>query len=302
MKPRNQWMRPGWPWELELLSFVFVLVSIVVPLYAAYLSEPAPTPTLLQQALGTTAKAHVTHFVHGHDAAWAGVLLALFAAVIAASRRGADMLSTPFVHLVAPLFFSFVAYYRLYEVPQASGVRLSIISSDSGHVVAWAAGVIVIILLLTRLRMARYALIFRDITWDLSVPARRDASIFRLATRILPLIYEPRIYRACDEGIAVEGWFYIMVMPFNLVQSISETSQPDRLPPGQYFACSVTRLIRIQMSSWPHPFFIAPINHDEFFAYCNHRIRRIHRQTTLSGLASAHEVTGEQGQGPQNDL
>ena len=75
MKPRNQWMRPGWPWELEILSFVFVLVSIVVPLYAAYLSEPAPTPTLLQQALGTTTRAHATHFIHGHDTVSTGRLM-----------------------------------------------------------------------------------------------------------------------------------------------------------------------------------------------------------------------------------
>ena len=302
MRTRNQWMRPGWPWELELLSFVFVLVAIAVPVYSAYLSEPTPAPTLLQQALGTSAKARFAHFIHMHDVLWAIALLGLFTAVIAASRRGADMLSTPFIHLVAPLFFSFVAYYRLYEVPQASGARISIVSPNSGHIVAWAVGIIVIIALLTRLRTARYALIFREITWDITTPARRDGSILKLAPRVLPLIYEPRTYRACDDGIAVEGWFYIMVLPFNLVQSISETLQPERLPPGQYFACSVNRLIRIQLSSWPHPFFIAPRDHEEFFAYCNQRIRRIHRQTTLAGLSSAHDVTGEHARGPLNDL
>ena len=294
-------MRPGWPWELEILSLLFVLASTLVPLYVAYLSEPTPTPTLLQQATGTRA-ATTVHFIHIRDVVWTAALLATFLAIIGVSRRGADMVSTPFLHCVAPLFFSFVAYYRLYEVPESAGSATAIVSPSPGHVAAWGAGVIVIIFLLARLRMARYALNFRDITWDISTPARRDPTIFRLALRVLPLIYEPRTYRACDEGVAVEGWFYIMVIPFNLVQSISEAGEPERLPPGQYFACSIKRLIRIQMTSWALPFYIAPQNHDEFFAYCNQRVRRIHRQTTLAGLATVHEVTGDQPRGPLNDL
>ncbi|MFH0909231.1 MAG: hypothetical protein V1929_10750 [bacterium] len=297
MKQTNRWMRPGWPWELEMLSLLFVLAAIVIPLYVAYLSEPAPVPTLLQQATGSTGTSTLLHFVHPHDVAWSIALLALFGGLIAVSRRGADVVSTPFVHLIAPLFFSFATYYRLYEIPQSTDTAIAIVSSSTGQVIAWAAGVIAIILLVARLCMARYAISFRDVTWDLSTPARRDSSILRLAPRILPLIYEPRTYRACDEGIVVEGRFYIMVIPFNLVQSISETSQPERLPSGQYFVRSVTRLIRIQVTSWPHPFFIAPRDHEEFFTYCNQRVRRIHRQTTLAGLATVHDVTSEQAPG-----
>ena len=49
-------------------------------------------------------------------------------------------------------------------------------------------------------------------------------------------------------------------------------------------------MIRIQMTEWPLPFYISPKDHEEFLTYCTQRIRRIHRQTTLAGLATVHDV------------
>jgi hypothetical protein len=294
MKIRNTWMTPGPPWELHLLSLVFILVAIAVPLYVNYLAVPDPGRTLLQEAMHP-GRPRLPHFITIDDLAWSGALVLFAALTLLMSRFRADRNSTPIPAFLAPLFFSFIAYYRLYSTSlTTAGSSAAIVTASPGQLMAWGAATLAAVFLVARLRLARYALRFRDVKWDLASAARHDKTFFSLAVRILPLIYEPRTYRVSDQGMLIEGWFYMLVIPFELVQSVSEARRPGSIYAGEYFATNLNDLIRFQIAGQSLPVFISPDQHAEFLAYCQKRVKRLHRQTTLVGAPPQADMkTGE---------
>jgi hypothetical protein len=259
-----------------------------VPVYVNYLASPFPSRTLLEEALHPNA-ALLPHYIRFNDLVWAGALLGLGALTLLMSRFRADRNSTPLPAFVAPLFFAFVSYYRLYVASRGDGSVTAIVSSSPGQFVIWGAATLTTVVLIARFRMARYALRFRDIKWDLASSAHHDKTFFTLAIRILPLIYEPRAYRACDRGVLIEGWFYMLVLPFDMVHAVSEASHPGNIYAGEYFATSLNELIRFQVAGQSLPVYISPQQHKEFLTYCQQRVKRIHRQTTQAGSTPTPE-------------
>jgi hypothetical protein len=91
----------------------------------------------------------------------------------------------------------------------------------------------------------------------------------------------------------VEGWFYVMAIPFNLVQSIGAVPQAAHSTPGDFFATSTRSLIRIELTESTSPLFISPSNFDEFLKYCANHVIRLKRGTA-SGVpgGAASSSTG----------
>ena len=61
-KDRSQWNRPGYPWELELITLCFFLMSLFVPYYlhhygaaeATVTTQAAHTPSRTRRRTGRT--------------------------------------------------------------------------------------------------------------------------------------------------------------------------------------------------------------------------------------------------------
>jgi hypothetical protein len=146
------------------------------------------------------------------------------------------------------------------------------------------AVVIIVTLLLARLRMARYLLHFREEKWDISVPTRMDNTFWGMLSQVYPLIYTPRTYRASENGLMIEGWYYVFPIPFTDIQSLSGVQQAVMSGTGRFFVTSGRQLIRLELLDSSDPLYISPTNRDELLRYLSQHVAR----QLASGKATAH--------------
>ena len=192
MSKNKTWSSPGWPWELDILAFVFVVIALLVP-FLIYHENTSAAGVSNPAALRLKEQTYILWSIG------IGVLYVMHIAVASASLGN---ISTPFIHLISPLGFALLGYYRIYEVSADMG-SITMINGETGQVVAASAAVIFITLVVAKLRMARLMHRFRDVQWDLVCPSSYDRSYFELMTQFRPLVYPPRRYRASEQGLLV---------------------------------------------------------------------------------------------------
>lgn len=294
MSKNKTWAPPGWPWELDALALVFVVIALVVP----YLLSTGQTSATLNAENPATAVLQ-----EQRNVLWAIGIVVLFVMHLAVAGASLETISTPFIHLVSPLAFAMVAYYRIYTVARETGKAI-VVNGSVLQIVVLAVAVFAATLLVARIRMARYLLRFSDVKWDIVSKARYDRTYLELTAELLPLIYPPRLYRASEEGLLVEGWFYIMPVPFEMVQSITALNNAGIASNGKYHASTTRELIRMELLDNSEPLFISPENRAEFIQYCTHNVTRLrpvsHKAPTRHAGNAGHTHAGIPGQGTHN--
>lgn len=290
MSNKKTWSALGWPWELDLLALVFVVVSLIGP-YLIYSEHFASRTTLNPVAAHINEQTYIL---------WAIGICVLFAMHLALAGSLLDNLSTPFLHLLAPLVFALLAYYRIFAVSHDMG-DVTPVNGSAAQIVLTAGGALFASLLLARFRMMRHRMRFRETVWDKTEASAFDSSFFELIIQFRPLVYPPRRYRASQEGILVEGWFYTFAMPFEMIQSISAVRTMNIATDGDYYATNTKNLVRFELLDRSKPIFISPDNREEFIQYCAHHVARIRppgtKHGTMSGLYARHTHAGGTGGG-----
>lgn len=278
-RPLGRWAPPGWAWELELFTAFFVLLAVVGPLWVI-----GQTAGLRPEAEGAAFLRTFTLWDAGYGYLWTLLLLGLYFMHLVVAFLTLDFVSTPFTHIVAPTLFALATYGRLFSFFEASRLTPRWVYGTPREVATWLACVWVITYALAKLRKARHMARFRDIVWDISVPARYDRTfVAELLFKFQPLFYMPRQYRACGEGILVEGWTYVMPIPFYEIVGIAPAVRGDLVGSAFFAASSLRSLLRVQLYGRPEPVFISPEHPNLFFRYC---------QQLLVGRGPSPEAAG----------
>lgn len=275
MNKHKVWGAPGWAWELELLSLVFVFLALGIPLMLALQSTGAAPDemSLIAQAQmerrGTEATLEEQQGVF-----WAIAILGLYAVHLVMAFSAVDMISTTFMHLFSPFVFATITYVRLFLLRDRGGWT-GIVSGTWWEIAIGVLVVAVITILMARLRMARHMRRFREVEWEVSTPTKVDRSVWSsMLTNITPLIYPPKAYHACEDGIMIEGWLYLLPLPFKSIRSIEGVRRVRRMTNGQLYATSTERILRIQPMDSNVPLYISPEARAEFLQYCNGALHR----------------------------
>jgi len=253
------WGPPGWAWELELLTLFFVVIALALPLVG---TDTAGGPeTGLQRPDGV--------WWVQRTLLWSVLLVALYFGHLVLAASAIEFVSTPFSHLVAPLFFSCLAYARLAFAYRADPAQPSWATGNVLEVGLLLSAVLPLTILLASWRKRRHARRFRRMHWDVSHRPHVDKSYFAEGLlRIRPFFYLPRRYRACPQGLLIEGWIYVMPIPWSDVKSIVSCREGDFTTSGFYATTSKHELIRIQLYETSTPVFISPLNPYTFLQYC----------------------------------
>lgn len=259
MSKNKKWSSPGWPWELDLLSLIFVAVALIVPfMYFEAAGSNEVTRALREQ----------------HHTLWAIGIVVLFVVQLAIGGATLELISTPILHLVAPPIFAALAYYRSITVLQEANIP-SALGGTVLHYALVVAAAIALTLAAARIRTVRFLRRFRDVQWDIVQKAPYDDTYWSLIPEFQPLVYPPRCYRACSEGILIEGLFYAMAIPFEMFQSLSPAAGLRHATNGRYMASSRRSIIRIELLDNAEPLFISPADRQSFLAYCAAQVSRL---------------------------
>lgn len=255
-----------------MLALVFVLTAIAVPYYLQFMQAPEPSQLSLMDKAEMARLSQMATWQDLEGFFWAVVIVGLYLAHLAMASASLDFMSTPFTHLFSPLVFSMITYYRLHQLAKGATMATPIVSGTPLEIVIWVLGVLVITYLVARIRTARLMLNYRDIDWNISTPALFDATYIQLVLQIRPLIYPPRIYRACDDGILIEGWFYAMPIPFDSIHAVDAVHGPAFTSQGYCLATSMRSMLRIQTTEQAEPILISPKDRNTFLHYCQQHI------------------------------
>ncbi len=265
----RKWNRPGFPWELELITLCFFIIALLAPYY--FQPDGVSTNALdSSNALEFGRNNLSTQF----GLFWSLGVVALYVFHIAFAAMDSGKITASPLHLFSPCAFSMIAYYRISHTGGYEDSALSFIDGTWTQALILLAVVGVITAVFTRLRTYRYMLNFETTNWDIVKPASYDMSYFRLMAQLEPLIYAPRRYLASNEGIVIEGWFYAMPISFSRVHSISKISGTGILNTGSYYTSSTHNLVRMEMHDAIKATYISPEDRDEFVRYCAQHIAR----------------------------
>lgn len=283
VKDRQHWGPPGWPWELELLALVFVVTAILVPYYLQVVQAPDPSQMSLMAKADHARRQELTTWQDMEGFFWAIIIVGLYLVHIAMASASIDFMSTPFTHLFSPLVFSIITYYRLFKLKTVALAGTPIVSGKPLEIGIWISGVLVITYMVARIRMARLMLGFRDTDWDVSTSSLFDNTYSQLMVQIRPLIYAPRMCRACNKGILIEGWFYAMPLPFDSIQAIDAVQGTAMVSSSYCLATSLKSMVRIQVAEKAEPVLISPKDRVAFLRYCQQHVAA---KSTTHGTAT----------------
>lgn len=258
MSKHKRWSPPGWPWELDLLSLIFVITALAVPyVYFSEVAGDMATRALYEQ----------------HHVLWSIGIAVLFIMHLAIGGATLEMISTPVLHLISPTAFALIAYYRSHTIFVQANKQTWMDGHPLQYILVGLTA-IALTMIIARIRTIRFLHRFRDVQWDIEQKAPYDASYWKLITEFEPLVYPPRWYRACNEGILIEGWFYVMAIPFEMFQSLTPAAGMRHATNGRYLASTTRNMIRIELLDNAEPLYISPANRQEFLAYCASHVAR----------------------------
>jgi|GEM_PF-1585864 hypothetical protein len=260
MSKNKTWTPPGWPWELDLLTLAFLVIGVLIP-YNLFTQNIADSSLAANQA--AVKLKEQTYIL------WSIGLCLLYIMHLALSGAGDDALSIPVVQMVSPALFASLAYYRILTVA-TDMQQTTMLTGHPGQILVFLVVVMLITFIVARLRLARHLHRFRDTQWDLECAARYDSSYFSLMAEFRPLVYPPRRYRVCDQGLLIEGWCYSVVIPFTSIQSVHAVRASAVTAAGYYYTSNTSNLVRLELVDSPRPLFISPEGRDELVQYIAH--------------------------------
>jgi len=286
---RKIWAPPGWPWELELLALVFVITALVVPYLLARGEAPTPEAiTLIQRGELARQQMDTATLQDQLGFFWAVAIIGVYVVHIALASMSIDLISTSFTHLISPLVFSMITYYRLWAVQTSADVSAKVVSGEPREIALWILAVTIVTILVARIRVGRHMLNFKEVDWDIVTPTKFEfLRYLELIPTVTSLIYPPRLYRASPDGIMIEGWLYVMPIPYRIVASIEPVNRTRLTTSAHQFATTTRDLIRLQLTDRQIPVYISPRDRDAFVHYCKERIaeRRIKKDTRTGETA-----------------
>lgn len=296
MNKKNRWNNLGWPWELELITLIFFLLALFVPLFfqtqhdASTIRQFTPSEALEsgRQSLSTQFGFLLTVLV-----------AALYVIHIAFGLSDINRVTASPTHLFSPVAFAVIAYYRILEAPELQNTALSFINGSTFQVAGLVIGMSALTTLLTWIRRHRFMMEFDDIHWDVISPAAYDASYFGLTIQLRPMLYAPRRYLACQQGFIIEGWFYVMPIEFEDINGLCKVKNSGLNNTGLFFASSSRHLIRIDLHDSIKDLYISPRDDDDFISYCTPFVAKRKRPsrkagTTHHGLRGTDSHAGDQ--------
>lgn len=259
---------------MELITLVFVLAALIVPYYFSS-QGLGQSPREIQQSAAVNGL-HVGQDMLSTQFGflWALGILALYVFHIVFSTIEVNRVTASPHHLLAPCIFAVIAYHRIDAIPNLQDTALSMIDGTITQMATLVLAVALITSILCRLRTYRYLTDFDDVQWDVVSKSPYDASYLQLILQLRPLLYAPRRYRACSEGILVEGWFYAMPIGFDDIAALSIVNSSSAMGNGMFYSSSSRHLIRIELHDSLKPTFISPQNREEFARYCVQHIAR----------------------------
>lgn len=269
---RKIWAPPNRPWEIELMIVAFVIVALAVPFFVAMSrADTAPIPTTIMEQARTPVRTgtdmnHVTGFL------WAVAVTGVYFMHLTLASGRNTFNTTPGYYLVAPLAFAALAYFRLYQQAGAYNLANPLVSGSFLEISLWLVGTAFATVLLGRMRMLRHRIRFRNTAWDISTPTRVDETYYKaLAWLVFPLVYPPRRYRACPDGLLIEGWLYLCPLPFTVIEEVDHVAEFNPIMKAEIYASSARNMIQIDLTDQPEPILISPRDHDGLLAYCRAR-------------------------------
>jgi hypothetical protein len=271
-KEQRQWNRTGYPWELELITFCFFLMSMLVPYYFHHYGTPDPSAAIATAGTALDAGRQNLSTQFGFLLSLGIVAIYIFHFAFAFMEVG-KITASP-LHLLSPCAFAYIAYVRTAGTGKLHDSALSFIDGSTTQALVLVLVVGLIVALLARLRTYRYMLNFDATAWEVISPAAVDASYFRLILQLYPLVYPPRRYLASNEGIMIEGWFYAKPIAFSQVHSLSRINGSTVMNSGYYYASSAHHLVRIEVHDSNKATYISPADRDDFVRYCAQHIAR----------------------------
>lgn len=274
MKKTRLWESYGWPWGLELLSVLFVAAILIIPVVLS--TEPAQDVDALSLAeqFQMERRTTPTTYEDQRNFFWGLGIVGLYVVHLLMAYSSLTMISTTFMHLFSPLIFSVFAYIRLTGVT-VGPESVPIVTGATLEFIPWGVLVLSCTLLLARWRMLRHLRDYNQLDWQVISPTLRDKTwLSDLAVTMTPIVYPPKEYRACDDGILIVGWLYVYPLSFKTIQSIESVRRPSLTGRSDFFATSSKSLVRIQRKDSNAPLYISPKDRNAFIAYCNQHLHR----------------------------
>ena len=94
------------------------------------------------------------------------------------------------------------------------------------------------------------------------------------------------MFRACPQGILVEGWFYVMPIPFTSIQAVDPVQGTAFISSGYCLATTTSSLLRVQITERTEPILISPRDRESFLHYCHQRLAVTKPRTKAGETAS----------------
>ncbi len=275
----TKWNPPGWPWELEIIIFLLLMVSLFAPVYFGGDAMPD-----VRGGLDPARKQLATQMNFLGTVAIIGV----YVLHIMLAATGINRVTVSPVHFLSPLVMALIAHYRIAHSVTADTPAAGV------QWVAWQIALVifvssVITLLLMMVRRHQYMKRFAGTSWLHEAPAAYAVRDYlRLIWQWRPLLYPPRKYRACAEGLIIEGAHYAMAFGFSDVQSMALVHGSAVLSSGQFYAGSSREMIRIGLYDSTATLWIAPANAGAFLHACQPFITR--RKVSGKAVQTRYDV------------
>lgn len=275
-----------------MFTLLLVIAAIVLPFYHQYNKTLAVDDTslsLVQRKALADQQKYETPWERGMVFMWALIIAGIYLLHLVMAGASLDFISTPASHLFSPLIFALILYFRLFYYTRGGPTEIPWVTGRPVEIIVLILVVLVITFLLARLQMIRQMQAYKNEKWEVVTPTTVDRSFFaELILQFRPLFYFPRVYKASENGFLVEGLWYIMPIPFRIVQSMEKIGTAAFLSSGYSLATSVHSLVRIRLTESNVPIYLSPSDREAFLSYCNEQLHKHRPGSTEHGAAIPH--------------
>jgi hypothetical protein len=254
-----------------ILAGLFFLVSVISP---ALVEPPQPdkeNTTLMEVRLQQhTDTSPASRIFNRREMPWLMISGLLFFAYLVSPNPFIEMVTLPLYDLFAPFVFSIILYIRLTGAVRVAGTSFRFIRGGALDAVLWLLGTCVLVAAALAINVTRNRLRWRKVKFDITSPTLRDKTFRRLLLNLYPLVYYPRSFRICADGVLVCGLHYLMAIPFTAVEKVSLERNPATdilIGSSAFLATSTKRLIRLNIKGARKPVYITPKKHAAFMMY-----------------------------------
>lgn len=266
MAKSSRWTKTSWPWELEIITIFFLLIALLLPLYIEYTTPVVPIDELtlteqarLEQPYTDTVKAlgQQKNMVVGLSIA--GAYIGYLVLALLSNR----MISTSFLHLIAPVVFAVVAYFRLKTYNQGTEANTQMLVGTWWEPIVWFGGTFLLCILIALLRKKRHLGYFQEEEWIETMPNRKGKGSISPGS-LFAWLYPVNSLRISENGILVEGHLYILPLSFRKIKSIVHKRTVSMTSSDYNLATRKRDLVRVQLTSMEIPYILSPQDPDRF--------------------------------------